>query len=73
MGMTIDDSIKILQSRKEEALEDGYKGFSNALGNAIDIMRKYQKIQEQVDLAEKEKHAIDTARMIMIEKIINGE
>lgn len=46
MGMTIDDSIKILQSRKEEALENGYKGFSNALSNAIDTMRKYQQIEE---------------------------
>lgn len=73
MIMTIEDDIKILQSRKEEALEDGYKGFAHALGNAIDIMLKYQKIQEQVEFAEKENHAVDTARMIMIKEIINGE
>lgn len=38
-----------------------------------DIFEKYQRIQEQVELAESENHVVDTARMIMIEKIINGE
>ena len=46
MRMTIENDIKILQSRKEEALEEGYKGFANALENAIETMRKYQQLED---------------------------
>ena len=38
----------------------------------IETMRKYQKIQEQVELSEKENHKIDVARMIQIREFIYG-
>ena len=40
---------------------------------AIETMRKYQKIKEQVDIAiDKENFAISGARLIQIREIING-
>ncbi len=79
MGMTIDDA--------KCCLEDGYdvcsascKYFStggpnckdNVVKFAIDIMNKYQKIKEQVDIAiDKENFAISDARLIQIREIIN--
>ncbi len=68
MGRPIDDSIRYLA-----AMRKTYQADTEVLSMAIDIMHKYQKIQEQAELSEKENHVVDTARMIMIEKIINGE
>lgn len=44
-----------------------------ALRFAVDTMRKYQKIKEQVDIAiDKENFAISGARLIQIREIIYG-
>ena len=47
MGMTIDESLEWLISRKEHyEMDDSCQELAQALDIAIDIMRKYQKIQE---------------------------
>ncbi len=79
--MTIDEAMANL-----EGLQKDYQDFhdevwkdsetyginAESLNIAIDIMRKYQKIQEQVELSEKENHKIDVARMIQIREFIYG-
>ena len=75
MGMSIDKAISHLDT------------YSSTMGSgqttqaqheeskrvAIETMRKYQKIKEQVDIAiDKENFAISGARLIQIREIING-
>lgn len=86
MEITIDEAIYCMKSYlpneeythctecKYYGCKDNKTCASNeAHQKAMNIMRKYQRIQEQAELAEKENHVVDTARMIMIEEIINGE
>ena len=68
MGMTIDEAKTQLVMQKSYALGKSYE----AIEVALDTMRKYQKIQEQVELSEKENHKIDVARMIQIREFIYG-
>lgn len=81
MGMTIDESIsnlKELQKDYQQFYDDvwqdpeAYSIMAESLKVAIETMRKYQKIQEQVELSEKENHKIDVARMIQIREFIYG-
>lgn len=39
-------NIRILKSRKEEAENDGYKGFANALDASIKAIEKLEKIHD---------------------------
>lgn len=49
MGMSIDESLEWLISRKEHyEMDDNCQELAQALDTAIDTMRKYQKIQEIV-------------------------
>lgn len=48
--------------------DDAYE----AIEGLVDVARKYQKIEAQVDLSEKENHVIDVARMIQIREIVYG-
>ena len=67
--MTIDESMSILDGQKD--WYDTNK--TKAIDFAIDTMRKYQKIKEQVDIAiDKENFAISDARLLQIREIING-
>lgn len=68
MGMTIDEHME--QLKKLKSFHNGSYGAS--INFALDTMRKYQKIQEQVELSEKENHKIDVARMIQIREFIYG-
>lgn len=50
MGMTIDESLEWLISRKEHyEMDDNCQELAQALDFAIDTMRKYQKIQEIIN------------------------
>lgn len=50
MGMTIDESLEWLISRKEHyEMDDNCQELAQALDTAIDTMRKYQKIEEIVN------------------------
>lgn len=47
MGMAIDESIEWLIARKEHyEMDDGCQELAQALDMSIDIMRKYQKIEQ---------------------------
>lgn len=49
MGMSIDESLEWLISRKEHyEMDDSCQELAQALDTAITIMRKYQKIQDIV-------------------------
>lgn len=80
MGMSIDEAIPILHDMYNyynDVDVDAYVGFdnedNNAIETALDTMRKYQKIKEQVDIAiDKENFVISGARLIQIREIING-
>ena len=81
MGITIDESLsnlKELQKDYQQFYDDvwqdpeAYGIMAESLKVAIETMRKYQKIQEQVELSEKENHKIDVARMIQIREFIYG-
>ena len=80
MGMSIKEAIPILHdlyNYYNDADIDAYVGFDNEDNNAIEValdtMRKYQKIKEQVDIAiDTENFAISGARLIQIREIING-
>lgn len=65
--MTIDEAIKQLD---KYTIPCGR--YKEAYDFAIETMRKYQKIQEQVELSEKENHKIAVARMIQIREFIYG-
>lgn len=86
MGMTIDTIIKDCEQRIKQNelfikvhqayMEIGeiksYQYYIERDKLTIETMRKYQKIQEQVELSEKENHKIDVARMIQIREFIYG-
>ena len=66
MGMTIDDHIEVLESY--------HHGFTGCAGNlqdsinvAVDIMRKYQKIEEIMHIEMNGKEALQE-----IERILRG-
>ena len=66
MGMTIDKTIEFYNG-----LECYTPQAKDARDVAIDTMRKYQKIKEQVDIAiDKENFAISDARLIQIREVI---
>ena len=69
--MSIDKSITELEILKKNTFS--YMSAYRAFTTAVNIMRKYQKIKEQVDIAiDKENFAISGARLIQIREIING-
>ena len=72
--MTIDEAILYMELYKRKlfnSVSDLDKDIE-AYDIAIDTMRKYQKIKEQVDIAiDKENFAISGARLIQIREIIN--
>ena len=80
--MTIADNIDFLNEAKDffedvandPKIKETVKTYFiiESLETAIEIMQKYQKIQEQVELSEKENHKIDVARMIQIREFIYG-
>ena len=66
MGMTIDKTIEFYNG-----LECYTPQAKDARDVAIETMRKYQKIKEQVDIAiDKENFAISDARLIQIREVI---
>lgn len=70
MGMSIDEAILTIKNAIRFTYDDVYE---EAFAMAIETMRKYQKIKEQVDIAiDKENFAISDARLIQIREIING-
>lgn len=70
MGMSIDEAITALERDIHNARLCGYQIDQYTV--AIEIMHKYKKIQEQVELSEKENHKIDVVRMIQIREFIYG-
>ena len=83
MEMTIDDNVDFLNEAKklfedianDPSINETIKTYFiiESLESAIGIMRKYQKIKEQVDIAiDKENFAISGSRLIQIREIING-
>ena len=81
MGMTIDESLSNLKELQKDYQDfhddvwqdpESYGVIAESLRIGIDTMCKYQKIQEQVELSEKENHKIDVARMIQIREFIYG-
>ena len=73
MGMTNDEIIQGIQVIKAQAEWDYPLDWQIVLDTAIETMRKYQKIKEQVDIAiDTENFAISGARLIQIREIING-
>ena len=77
MGMTIDEAVKVIHKMlayTDLSVRANLKAdMIDACHMAIDTMRKYQKIKEQVDIAiDKENFAISDARLIQIREIING-
>lgn len=83
--MTIDEASKVIQYLliKTEPLTETQLGWLETWIHkkdiegfrvAIETMRKYQKIKEQVDIAiDIENFAISGARLIQIREIINGQ
>ena len=64
--------IKVHQAYMEIGEIKEYQYYIERDKLTIETMRKYQKIQEQVELSEKENHKIDVARMIQIREFIYG-
>lgn len=76
-NMTIEDVREELISILTEIEITGgsmvTSAYKDELKVAIETMRKYQKIKEQIDIAiDKENFAISNARLIQIREIING-
>lgn len=68
MGMPIEESMKVLQE-----VPKVMPITKESINVALETMRKFQKIKEQVDIAiDKENFAISGARLIQIREIING-
>ena len=69
MEMTIEQAIEH-GINQLEIFGGEHKKF---IETALEIMRKYQKIKEQVDIAiDEENFAISDARLIQIREFING-
>lgn len=78
MGMTINEAIGVSETCQyilsNQVGSNWCKSKYDAVTIAINTMRKYQKIKEQVDIAiDKENFAISDARLIQIREIINGK
>ena len=81
MGISFVEAITNLENLQKDYQDfhddvwqdpEAYGIMAESLKVAIETMRKYQKIQEQVELSEKENHKIDVARMIQIREFIYG-
>ena len=78
MEMTIAEPIQTLEYLKNIGIFpfstiDGVLYTEESIDVAIETMRKYQKIKEQVDIAiDKENFAISDARLIQIREFIDG-
>jgi hypothetical protein len=69
MGMTIDESLEWLISRKEHyEMDDNCQELAKALDIAIETMRKYQKIQTIVK-AWNDMNSFDS--MVQISEVTN--
>ena len=73
MGMTIDESLEWLISRKEHyEMDDNCQELAQALDVAIDTMNKYQKIMQIVENVDKRYYGYSTMMDYLHEVLEDG-
>lgn len=71
MGMTIEESLEWLISRKEHyEMDDNCQELAQALELAIEIMRKYQRIEQIIDDWEHDVYPTSDDALDDIERIV---